>query len=383
MGLPAKQSSNPAGWPQRISTFIKHLPRRTITYIKQVWQANWETNLKVPLTAIAFGLLVGGLFVLSIGKNPLAVYLAILESVFGSPRSFLDVIGQATPLVFTGLSVAFAFRTGMFNIGAEGQYMMGLLAAGIVGIKLHFLPRILLLPACLLAGTLAGGLWGAIPGWLKAKRGVHEVINTIMMNYIALYLTNTLIMSAWLKAPGYQATYEVDPKALIGRFMGTTANWGILIAAAAVAVTYYLLWRTKFGYEIRATGHNPDAAKYAGINVPRRLLSALVISGMLAGLGGAIQTLGVKRRVFQLFGFTGVGLDGVAVALIGRNHPVGVVLAALLYGVLYRSSAMIQLSTGVPRQVIGIMQACIIFFVAADEIIKLIMKHLPQRGKAA
>lgn len=355
---------------------------KIIHFLIEFWRTNWRSNLRLPFTAIAFGLLAGGIFVLSIGKNPIAVYAAIWKSVFGSPKNFLDVIGQATPLVFTGLSIAFAFRTGMFNIGAEGQYIMGLLAAGIAGIKLSFLPRPLLILTCLLAGALAGGLWAGIPGWLKAKRGVHEVINTIMMNYIALYLTNALILSDWLKAPGYQATYEVSGKALIQRFLGTTANWGIVLAVIAVAVVYLLLWRTKLGYEIRATGYNPDAAEYAGINVPNRLLVALVTSGILAGLGGAVQTLGVKRRVFQLFGFTGVGLDGIAVALIGRNHPVGVVLAALLYGTLYRSSAIIQLATGVPKQVIGIMQACIIFFVAAEEIIKLILQ-LAKRRKTA
>ncbi|HBK84621.1 MAG TPA: branched-chain amino acid ABC transporter permease [Firmicutes bacterium] len=357
--------------------------KRVMLRLKEFWQVNWQSNLRLPLTAIAFGLLAGGVFVLSIGKNPLAVYLAIWKSVFGSPKNFLDVVGQATPLVFTGLSIAFAFRTGMFNIGAEGQYTMGLLAAGIAGIKLAFLPGPLLILVCLLAGALAGGIWAGIPGWLKAKRGVHEVINTIMMNYIALYLTNTLILSDWLKAPGFQATHKVAAKALIPRFLGTTANWGILLAAAAVVVVYFLLWRTKLGYEIRATGYNPDAAEYAGINVSNRLLIALVTSGILAGLGGAVQTLGVKERVFQLFGFTGVGLDGIAVALIGRNHPVGVVLAALLYGTLYRSSAIIQLATGVPKQVIGIMQACIIFFVAAEEIIKLILEQLSKRRSVA
>lgn len=352
--------------------------------LRAFWRnTDWESNLIVPLAAIAFGLLAGSIFVLSIGKSPLAVYKAILDTIFGSKRSFLDVIGQATPLVFTGLAVAFAFRTGMFNIGAEGQFTMGMLVAGIAGIKLHWLPGPLLTLVCLVAGTLAGGLWAAIPGWLKAKRGVHEVINSIMMNYIALYLTNTLVLSKWLREPGYQATFEVPRKALIPNFMGTTANWGIILAVLAVVVVYYLLWRTKLGYEIRATGYSPTAAEYAGINVPNRLLGALVISGLLAGLGGAVYTLGVKRRVFQLFGFTGIGLDGVAVSLIGRNHPAGVILAALLYGVLYRGSASIQLSTGVPKQVVGIIQACIIFFIAADEIVRFLLKRFSRKGEAA
>lgn len=351
--------------------------------VKTLWRStNWEANLKIPLAAIAFGLLAGGVFVLAIGKNPISVYLAIWNALFGSPRGFLDVIGQAVPLMFTGLAVAFAFRTGMFNIGAEGQFTMGMLAAGIAGIKLYWLPGPLLTLACLIIGTIAGGLWAAVPGWMKAKRGVHEVINSIMMNYIALYLTNTLVLSKWLRDPGYQASYEVPKKALIPNFMGTTANWGFLLAALAVIVVYYLLWRTKLGYEIRATGHNPDAAEYAGINVPNKLLGALVISGLLAGLGGAVQTLGVKRRVFQLFGFTGVGLDGIAVSLIGRNHPVGVVLAALLYGTLYRASASIQLSTGVPKQVVGIIQACIIFFIAADEVVRFLLKRASRKGEA-
>lgn len=352
--------------------------------VRAFWQdTDWSSNLIVPLAAIAFGLLAGGVFVLAIGKSPISVYRAILNAIFGSPRGFLDVIGQSVPLMFTGLAVAFAFRTGMFNIGAEGQFTMGMLVAGIVGVKLYWLPGLLLALVCLVAGTVAGGLWAAVPGWMKAKRGVHEVINSIMMNYIALYLTNTLVLSKWLRDPGYQASYEVPKKALIPNFMGTTANWGFLLAALAVVFVYYLLWRTKFGYEIRATGHNPDAAEYAGINVPNRLLGALVISGLLAGLGGAVQTLGVKRRVFQLFGFTGIGLDGIAVSLIGRNHPVGVVLAALLYGTLYRASASIQLSTGVPKQVVGIIQACIIFFIAADQIVRLLLQRAARKEEAA
>ena len=207
---------------------------------------HWHANLKIPLAAILFGLLVGGLFTLFIGKNPLAVYGAILESFLGSPRNFMEVIGQATPLILTGLSIAFAFRTGMFNIGAEGQYIIGMLAAGIVGIKLDFLPGPLLIVLGIAAGALAGAIWAGIPGLLKAKRGVHEVINTIMMNYVALHLANTLILSNWLKEPGYQATWAIPKKMRLSKFLGTSANWGIILAILAAVLVYYILWHTNW-----------------------------------------------------------------------------------------------------------------------------------------
>jgi simple sugar transport system permease protein len=277
--------------------------------------------------------------------------------------------------------VALAFRCGLFNIGAEGQITIAMLASGAVGIKLSFLPGIILLPLCILAGILAGAIWAGIPGWLKAKRGIHEVINSIMMNYIAFYLVNTLVLSKWLKAPGYQATLEVPKSAWLPQLAGpqVSANVGIFLALIAVAFVYWLLWHSTLGFQIRATGHNPQAAEYAGINVSKQLIVAMLISGGLAGLGGAIQTLGVKHRVYQFFGFINYGFDGLAVALIGHNHPVGVVLASLLFGALSYSSVTIQMMAGVPKQVIGIIQACIIFFVAADEIVKWALKRLSRK----
>ena len=342
----------------------------------------WSTNLRIPAYAVLFGLLVGGLFTLAIGQNPLMVYWAILYAFFSG---FLEVVGQATPLICTGLAVALAFRCGLFNIGVEGQITIAMLASGVVGVKLGFLPGIILLPLCILSGILAGALWAGIPGWLKAKRGIHEVINSIMMNYIALYLVNTLVLSKWLKAPNYGATYPVPTSAWLPRLAGTqvSANMGLFLALGAVFLVYWILWHSTLGFQIRATGHNPQAAEYAGMNTSRQLILAMLISGGLAGLGGAIQTLGVKHRVYQFSGFINYGFDGLAVSLIGRNHPVGVVLAALLFGTLSYSSVTIQLMAGVPKQVIGIIQACIIFFVAADEIVKWVLKRLARKKEAA
>lgn len=342
----------------------------------------WSNNLRVPAFAVLFGLLVGGVFTLAIGQNPLMVYWAIF---YGLIDGFLEVVGQATPLICTGLAVAFAFRCGLFNIGAEGQITIAMLVSGAVGIKLSFLPGIILMPLCILGGMLAGAIWAGIPGWLKAKYGIHEVINSIMMNYIALYLVNTLVLSRWLKAPNYQATYEIPTSTWLPRLAGVqvSANMGVFLALGAVALIYWLLWHSTLGFQIRATGHNPQAAEYAGMNVTRQLILAMLISGGLAGLGGAIQTLGVKHRVYQFFGFINYGFDGLAVSLIGRNHPVGVVLAALLFGTLSYSSVTIQMMAGVPKQVIGIIQACIIFFVAADEIVKWVLKRLSRKEGAA
>ena len=326
----------------------------------------WRENLKVPVIAIIFGFLVGALVILAIGKNPLLAYMAIYKSVFSGMRNFSETIAYVTPLIFTGLAVAFAFRCGLFNIGAEGQVIVGMFVTGYIGFTWPHLPPVILLPLAVLGGALAGAIWSGIPGLLKARLGVHEVINTIMMNHIAFYLVNWLVSDPF-KAPNYQATAPVPESIRLTKlsdllsFEPASGHTGIFVALAAAVICYFILWRTTLGFEIRATGFNAGASKYAGVNTSRSLFMAMVISGAFAGLGGALQTLGVRYRVWEMAAFPEFGFNGIAVALIGKNHPAGVVLGAFLFGALMRSDAAIQMQADVPRQVVAIIQAAVIF----------------------
>lgn len=336
--------------------------------------------MKVPLLAILFGFLVGAFVIIIIGRNPIEAYLAVYYSVFGSILGFLETISFVTPLIFTGLAVAFAFRCGLFNIGAEGQFIVGMFVTGYIGFTWPNLPSVLLLPLAILGGTLAGAIWSGIPGLLKAKLGVHEVINTIMMNHIAFFLVNWLVSDPF-KAANYQGTERVPESIILKRLSdifsldSASGHTGIFIALVAALGAYYLLWRTTTGFEIRATGLNPNASEYAGISVARSLILAMLISGAFAGMGGAVQTLGLRYRVWEMAAFPMFGFNGIAVALIGKNHPIGVILGAFLFGALLRSDAAIQIQADVPRQVVAIIQASVIFFVAADQIVRWLVSR--------
>ncbi|MCG0238392.1 MAG: ABC transporter permease [Firmicutes bacterium] len=331
----------------------------------------------VPIIAVVVALLIGLIFIAITGRDPAKAAEALWVANFGSRRAIGEALVSVTPLIFTGLSVAFAFRAGLFNIGGEGQYIVAQLAAAVAGYAITGLPGWLHVTVAILAGALAGGLWGAIPGLLKAYRGVHEVVNTIMMNYIALYLANYLIAN-YLKAPGaLPVTPEILPTARLAQILPPSRlHTGLFLALGAAVLVYLLLWHTRWGYEIRAVGHNPRAAEYAGIDVPRNLALAMLISGALAGLAGTVQVLGVQRAFYDpVGGFVGYGFDGIAVALLGRNHPAGVVLAALLFGILDRAAPTMQAMAQVPKATIWVVQATVILLVAADQIIRSLFKR--------
>jgi simple sugar transport system permease protein len=283
----------------------------------------------------------------------------------------------------TGLAVAFAFRCGLFNIGAEGQFIMGAVSAVWAGWAFTGTPAILHVFIVLLVGATAGGIWGGIVGWLKARFGSHEVINSIMMNYIAMYLSNFIVMNL-MNEPDKAFSYAIADTAKLYRFAGSIAIFkgsrvhiGIVIALIVAVFAYYLLNKTVRGYEIRAVGFNPYAAEYGGINVPRNVIFAMFISGAFAGLAGAIMVTGVQFRVNNLFGFTGYGFDGIAVALVGNSHPIGVILSAFLFGVLQKGGPMMQLQ-GVPKEVVGIIQGIIILFVAVN-FIKVMIENYTEK----
>ncbi|OBR68454.1 branched-chain amino acid ABC transporter permease [Paenibacillus oryzae] len=339
-----------------------------------------KSSLLVPLVSILLGLLVGALAMLAGGYDPLLAYGSLFKRVFGSSYHMGETIRAITPLIFTGLAVAFAFRTGLFNIGVEGQFIMGMTGATLIGVLLD-LPWYLHGPLAILTGALFGGLWAGLVGYLKAKRGVNEVISSIMLNWTALYLAN-YIVTKFLLEPGQQKSRNVHESALMSidwlvQLMDKARmHWGTFVALACVLVFYILLWRTKQGYELRAVGHNPDAALYAGMNVNRTIVKSMFISGVFAGLGGVFEILGVFGNQTVLAASVGYGFDGIAVALLGGNTPIGVLLGAVLFGGLSYGSNGMSFGAGVPSEIVRIVIGSVIFFVAAHGIVKFILKPL-------
>ncbi|MGE7271206.1 ABC transporter permease [Brevibacillus panacihumi] len=339
-----------------------------------------KESFLVPVIAIILGLLVGAIAMLAGGFNPILAYTALVEKVFGSAYNFGETIRQITPLIFTGLAVAFAFRTGLFNIGAEGQFIVGMVAATTVGVAFE-LPAIIHAPLAILAGAIAGGLWGSVAGYLKAKRGVNEVITSIMMNWIALYLANW-VMNSFFVPKGQQRSEMVHDSAIITitwlsqMFDNARLHWGTLIAVLAAIFFYVIMWKTRTGYELRAVGLNPHASEYAGMNVNRNVIKAMFISGLFAGIGGAAEILGVFHYQAILTAQPGYGFDGIAVALIGGNTPIGVILGAILFGILSFGAAGIKFTAGVPVELIRVVIASVIFFVAAHGIVKVFVKPI-------
>lgn len=344
---------------------------------------NTLKEIAYPLVAIFISLIAGGILVYSFGNDPIVAYTALVKGSLGDLNKLGETLVTVTPLILTGLSIAFGFKCNLFNIGVEGQFIIGSISAVWAGWAFAGLPAILHLTLTLLVGTMAGGLWAAIIGWLKAKVGSHEVINGIMMNYIAMYTSNFLTMT-FLNEPEKAYSVGIADTAKLWRFSQAFEQFkhsrlhvGLLIALAVALIAYYILNKTVRGYEIRAVGFNPYAAEYGGISVKKNIMLAMIISGMFAGLAGAIMTTGVQYRVNNLFGFTGYGLDGIAVALVGNNHPIGVILSAFLFGMLQKGGPLMQIQ-GIPKEVVGIIQGIIILFVAAN-FVKVVTENIKQK----
>jgi len=286
-------------------------------------------------------------------------------------RPFSESLVISAPYIFAGLAVAFGFQGNLFNIGAEGQLFLGGLASVYVGYKLTGLPAYIHLPLALLVGILAGALWGFVPGFLKARTGAHEVINTIMMNYVAFRLTDYLLTGPMARPDGLPITPEIVPSAYLPSLFPRPMrlHWGFFLALAIAALVYWYLWKTPRGMEIRMVGLNPRAARYAGVKIATITVLVMSISGAMAGLAGANQVLGLDHRLVRAFS-TGYGFDSIALALLGNSHPVGVVLASLLFGFLRGGAARMQSVAGVPVEIIRIVQGMVIIFIAAPAIIR-------------
>jgi simple sugar transport system permease protein len=288
---------------------------------------------------------------------------------------FTESLATVTPYILAGLAVAVGFKCGLFNIGAEGQFGIGALCSAFVGYSIHGLPWYIHLPLALLAGAAGGAIWGAIPGLLKGLTGAHEVVTTIMMNYISFRLSDWLLNGP-MKAPGYRPlTPVIENSAMLPRFFPDPLrfNWGFILALAVAVFVYWFLFKTTIGFEIRAVGANPDGARYAGMSIVRNFVIAMTLSGALAGLAGATQVLGIDHWVGQGFS-AGYGFDSIAIALLGQSHPVGVVLAALLWGTLRSGATRMQSLAGVPIEIISIIQGLVIVFVAAPAVIRWIYR---------
>ena len=336
-------------------------------------------ELTFPLVAVLAAFVVGGLLVLAVGDHPLLTYELLVGSALTWPDGIGYTLFYATPLIFTGLAVAVAFRCGLLNIGAEGQLTIAAFATAWAGITFATLPALVLVPLCFAVAILAGGIWGAVPGVLKARFGAHEVITTIMLNFVAVALAS--YFTQYHYKPVGDPILETVPigagahVARLGRFLPgfperIPANLAFLVALLACVLVYLFLWRTRWGYAIRATGASPGAAQYGGIVIRRQMVIAMALSGALAGMVAINEVLGYRYRYYDSFS-AGYGFTGIAVALLGRNHPLGVVVAALLFGALLRGGLFVDIFTEhVSKDLVMVLQGLIILFVAAEALFR-------------
>ena len=326
-----------------------------------------EEALFPPFVALLVALICGDLLIMSYGQSPTNVYRLLLEGTWGNAYGFGQVLYKATTLSFTGLAVSFGIRAGLFNVGAESQLAAGGFLGALTGLALSpAVPAVIAVPLCMIAAALGGGFVGAVPGILKVRFGAHEVILTIMLNFIVLALLNWFIANH-LHVPETLHTPEIRAGAVarldqfIPAFHGSAANFTIVAAVLAALAVWFWLFRSRRGYELRAVGLQPDAAEYGGVSVGGVWFRALTISGAIAGLGGINYVLGYKH--YYEDGFAGgSGFLGIAVALVGRNHPVGVLLAALFFATL--SQGGLAIHAFVPKQMVEVLQGVVILAVA-------------------
>ncbi|MGZ3588233.1 MAG: ABC transporter permease [Candidatus Limnocylindrales bacterium] len=345
-----------------------------------------RTQLAVPLGAIVLALLVGAVVLIATSPIvtgsldlllPVRTYWAIIQGSLGSVNGLVDTFVSATPLILVGLAVGLCFKAGLFNIGGYGQFLLGALGAAAAGAALASAPAFVAIPVALGVGVLAGAIYGFIPGFLKAYTGAHEVVTTIMLNYIALYIVSWAITGP-LQAPGasFARSPDVGNAALpIVLLQGTghEGHLGILLPFLAVPIIWWLLYRSTIGFEIRTVGSNPDAARYAGMRPRRLVVLALTLGGLLAGLAGATEILGVQGYLPAAYS-SNVGFDAITVALLGRGNPVGILFSGLLLGAMQAGAPLMQVQAHVPIQMIGLLQGIILFFLAADIVVRRVFR---------
>jgi simple sugar transport system permease protein len=348
----------------------------------------------VPLLAVVLAFIVGSILIILSSlltpggldlSLPIRAYLALLQGagITLDPEvavnGLVNTIVQAAPLTLGGLAVGVAFKAGLFNIGAQGQFLLGALAAAGVGSSVAAWPAPAAILVSLLAGCLVGAAWGFVPGALKAFTGAHEVVTTIMLNTIAASIIGWLVTGP-LVAPGFSFARTGDlGNAVIPVIFGRNLNAGVFLSIIAVPAIWFLLWRTTLGFQIRAVGANPSAARYAGMS-PRLIITlTMSLAGLLAGLAGALEILGITGFMTASYG-TNVGFDSITVALLGRTHPVGILLAALLFGAMRAGAGLMQITTGIPVEIVDVIQAIVLLFIAADVIVRRVFRTRAATG---
>jgi len=332
-------------------------------------------SLGTPLLAVVTAFLLGAVVIAVTGGDVLKAYQGLWEGSLGRPQSISESLVWATPYIFGGLAVTLAFKAGLFNIGVEGQIALGSLASVYIGYAVKDVPYPFHLILAVVAGTLAGAMWGAIPGFLKARTGAHEVIVTIMLNYVAIQMTSFLV-SGPMKDPNPLIANAQTPKILqsarLPSLLGDPiyrVHWGFVVAILAAVAIWWLLNKSTLGFEIRTVGANPQAARYAGIAVGRTMVVAMAISGGLAGLGASLEVVGLN--FYHTAGFSvGYGFDSIAVALLGRSDPFGVLPSAVLFGALRAGASRMQFLSQIPIDIINVIQALVLIFVAAPALIR-------------
>ncbi len=339
--------------------------------------------LAVPILVTVLSLLVGAVIILAselivTGEKfnpwlPITAYTALLEGAFGSPEAIVSTLVYTAPLVFGGLAVAFGFKAGLFNIGVQGQFLVGALGAVIVGVALADAPAPVAILGATIAGILGGAIWGFIPGFLKAVSGAHEVVSTIMLNYIAVSLL-AYAVSGPLKVPHSPSpvTFDVGNSAW-PIILGDTGHIGIILAPLAAVFVWWLLFRTTWGFEVRSVGAGPDAARYAGMRPRTLIIATMTFSGALGGLAGTCVLLGVTHSMTSSFGTT-VGFDAIAVALLARSSPIGVIASAFLFGSLRAGAGLMQINAGIPVELVDVLQATILLFLVASPVFHRVLR---------
>ena len=332
-----------------------------------------ESSVLYTILAILIGFLIGAIFLAIAGISPATAYGKLFSSIFGKPKYLVWTLIYASPVIFTGLSVAFSFRTGVFNIGAEGQYIVGALTATVLGILVD-VPAIIHVPLCIIGAAAAGCCWSLIVGIMKVKRGIHEVLSFIMFNWIAFYLSNYVVNTKIIhKEGGGEASKDVlasarilFPESIRKVLDCNSANWGFILAVIIAVIMYIIIEKT-------------NVAEYAGINADASILTALGISGALAGLGGAVQILGMGGRLAQLASQEGFGFEGITVALIGGSNPLGCIFAGIFYGAMkYGGSKLTMIKA--PAEVVNIIMGCVIIFIAISSVFReLFLKLAPKK----
>ena len=347
-----------------------------------------ESSFIHTILSILLGFLVGAIFLIIMKISPATAYGKLISTVFNGVKGISYCVVYGTPYIVIGLSVAFSFKTGVFNIGAEGQFVVGSMAACVVGILAGGLPKAVLIPLCFLAAMAAGAIWGMIVAFLKTKWGINEVLSMIMFNWIAFYLSNFIAEIPAIHNDGTaEATKYVSDNArtlfsndFISKLgLCPTANWGILVALVLTILVWFIIEKTTLGYQLKAVGFNKNAAEYGGISANRSIFVALAISGALAGLGGALQLMGMGSRISIFSSQEGFGFAGIVVALIGCSNPFGVFIAGIFYGALKYGGGKLNL-VGVPTQVVDIIIGTVVFFIAISCIFSYI-KYLKKTPK--